>query len=135
MEDIIDIKQMTRQVVSYLLEKKARNIVIIDVENRASYCDRLVVCTGSSARQVRALAEHAVVMLKKDHGFLPLGREGRTSGTWVLVDLGSIVLHVFDENGRTNYDLDGLWIDAPRVSLGQLGLVEDLPEVQSAPFL
>lgn len=134
-EYTIDTQELTRQVVACLLEKKARDITVLDVEGRTSYCDRLVLCTGTSARQVRALAEHVAHMMKTEHSRQPLGREGAEAGRWVLVDFGDVVVHIFDGVSRDHYDLDGLWVDAPRVSLETLGFTEDAPSAEMAPFL
>lgn len=131
----IDIQQLTQQVVQCLYDRKAREIVVFDVAGRTSYCDRLVLCSGTSGRQVRALAEHVVSMMKQS-GSRPLGTEGLGSGRWVLVDLGAIVVHIFDQDSRQHYDLDGMWADADQISLSELGVSEDAaPSEETAPFL
>ena len=132
-ESVIETTQLTQLVVKCLLEKKARDVVVLDVEGRVSYCDHLVLCTATSARQVRALAEHISRTLKP-LGKRPMGTEGVQTGKWALVDLGDVVLHIFDEESRQHYDLDGLWIDVPRVALADIG-VEQVQEVEMAPFL
>ena len=132
-ESAINTQQLTQLVATCLLEKKAKDVVVLDVEGRVSYCDHLVLCTATSARQVRALAEHISRTLKT-MGKRPMGMEGVQTGKWALVDLGDVVLHIFDQDSRGHYDLDGLWLDVPRVSLESLG-VEAEPEVEMAPFL
>lgn len=134
-EATIDIQQLTQQVVQCLYDRKGRDIVVFDVEGRTSYCDRLVLCSGTSGRQVRALAEHVVAAMKQS-GSRPLGTEGLGSGRWVLVDLGAIVVHIFDEESRQHYDLDGMWADADRIALDTLGISPDAaPPDEMAPFL
>ncbi|MEL6346447.1 MAG: ribosome silencing factor [Myxococcota bacterium] len=131
----IDTQQLTQHIVACLLDKKARDISVLNVEGRTSYCDRLVLCTGTSSRQVRALAEHVAQAMKSDHGRRPLGREGTEAGRWVLVDFGDVVVHIFDTQSRDHYDLDGLWVDAPRVTLSALGFSEEVPSAEMAPFV
>jgi ribosome-associated protein len=94
-ETTIDTTQLTKLVATCLLEKKAQNLVVLNVEGRVSYCDHLVLCTATSARQVRALADHIARTLKP-MGKRPLGTEGVQTGQWALVDLGDVVLHIFD---------------------------------------
>ncbi len=101
------------------------------MEGRTSYCDRIILCTGTSARQVRALAEHVARSLR-DEQVQALGIEGLEGGHWVLLDLGHIVLHVFDEASRAHYNLEGLWADASHIPLESLGIAAE-PEM--APFL
>lgn len=130
----IDIQQLTQQVVLCLYEKKGTDIVVFDVDGQTSYCDRLVLCSGTSGRQVRALAQHVVSTIKQS-GNQPLGTEGLGSGRWVLVDLGAVVVHIFDEESRTHYDLDGMWADADKVALSSLGISEEVPSSEQAPFM
>ena len=100
---------------------KAEGIVVLDVTGRTSYCDALVICTGVSGRQVRAIAER-VVRSHKDAGLgRPLGVEGLDAARWCLVDLGDVIVHVFEARSREQYDLDGLWQDARQVSMEDLG--------------
>ncbi len=101
---------------------KAEGIVVLDVTGRTSYCDALVICTGVSGRQVRAIAER-VVRSHKDAGLgRPLGVEGLDAARWCLVELGDVIVHVFEARSREQYDLDGLWQDARQVSMEELGL-------------
>lgn len=132
-ESPIDTQQLTKLVAACLVEKKAQDVVVLNVGDRVSYCDHLVVCTATSARQVRALAEHIARTLKP-MGKRPMGMEGVQTGQWALVDLGDVVLHIFDPDSRGHYDLDGLWIDVPRISLESLGITDEL-DTETAPFL
>jgi ribosome-associated protein len=101
-------------------EKKAEEVVIIDLEGRVSYCDRLVICNGTNRRQVRAIAETVIVEMKQVLRRPPLSVEGMAACRWVLVDFGDVILHVFDRELRGFYDLDGLWADADRVEVPDL---------------
>ena len=93
---------------------KAENIKVLDLQKVSSIADYFVVCSGSSDRQVRAIAERVIDELKKQ-GRRPLSVEGREEGRWVLVDYGEVVLHVFDEENRKHYDLEGFWDKVPRL--------------------
>ena len=95
-------------------EKKAEDLVLLELERKVSYCDFFLVCSGRNRRQVRAIAETIVTQFKKELGVRALSVEGMESGRWVLLDFGDIVVHVFDEPLRGFYDLEGLWKDAPR---------------------
>lgn len=96
------------------LEKKASNVEIIDLVGKADYTDYLVLMSGSSDRHVRALADEIQEQLRKAR-VRPLSVEGITAGSWILIDYGDVVVHVFQEATRAVYDLDGLWLDAARV--------------------
>ncbi|MFW5739070.1 MAG: ribosome silencing factor, partial [Myxococcota bacterium] len=96
------------------LEKKAANLEIIDLVGKADYADYLVLMSGGSERHVRALADEIQDQLHKKK-LRPLSVEGMTACTWVLLDYGDVVVHVFQESARAVYDLDGLWLDAARV--------------------
>jgi len=104
---------LSRQIASICLDKKALDISILDVRGMTSYADYLVLASGESDRQVTAIAEGIDEKLKAQ-GVRPLGSEGRETGTWVLLDYGEVVVHLFLTEVRASYDLDGLWADAPR---------------------
>jgi ribosome-associated protein len=101
------------------LAKKAESIVILDVREKTAIADVFIICSGRSSRQVEAIAEHMVLEMKQ-HGYRPLSSEGVKEGRWALIDYGHILVHVFHEPVRAFYDLDGLWVDAPRISTPSL---------------
>ena len=105
-----------KAVVAAALDKKAVEPVLIDVCGRASYADFIVVVSGRSDRQVDAIAE-GVCQAMSARGRRPIGREGARNGRWVLVDFGDVVVHVFYHPLREVFDIESLWIDAPRVKL------------------
>ncbi len=96
------------------LDKKASDVEIIDVTGKVDYADFLVLLTGSSDRHVAALADSVDQALSK-LGFNAISSEGLPRGDWVLIDFVDIVVHVFQEQTRSLYDLDGLWMDAKRI--------------------
>jgi len=101
------------------LGRKARRPVLLDVRGLSSVADYFLICSGSSSRQVSAIAEYIQFELKKK-GIRPLSTEGKKEGHWVLLDYGHIVLHVFYEPLREFYDLESLWIDAQRINIDSL---------------
>jgi ribosome-associated protein len=95
------------------LDKKAEDVRLVDLRSRSSYADFLVVCSGQSDRQLDAIAE-SVEKALKDSGERMIGSEGRQGGRWLLLDFGDVVVHVFHQEERPHYDLEGLWADAPQ---------------------
>ena len=96
-------------------EKKALNLIVLDVRNLTSIADVFIICSGRSNRQVNAIADSIVAKLKK-HKIKPLSIEGTGEGHWVLLDYGHVVIHVFYEPVREFFDLEGLWADAKRIT-------------------
>jgi ribosome-associated protein len=104
-------------------DKKAFQIVGLEVAKLTSYTDNILICSGASDRQVAAIAE-AVQQQLKQIGRRPLHVEGQRRSDWVLLDYGEFVIHVFTEERRAFYGLDGLWGDAPKLDADALGLLE-----------
>lgn len=104
--------QLAREIATAILDKKAIDVVLLDVRGKASYADYLVIGSGDTERHVTALAE-AVHEKLKPKGHHPFSTEGETTGHWVLLDYGDVVAHLFNNDVRTFYDLEGLWADAP----------------------
>jgi ribosome-associated protein len=100
-------------------EKKALNLIVLDVRDLTSIADVFIICSGRSNRQVNAIADSIVAKLKK-HKIKPLSVEGTGEGHWVLLDYGHVVIHVFYEPVREFFDLEGLWADAKRITIPAL---------------
>jgi ribosome-associated protein len=96
------------------LEKKARDVQIVDVTGKVDYADYVVIMTGQSDRHVAAIAGEVDAFASRA-GSRPLAIEGLPAARWVLVDLVDVVVHVLVEEARALYDLDGLWLDAGRL--------------------
>ena len=105
--------------VEAVLGRKAFDVVLLDVGELTSLADTFIICSGRSNRQVTAIADYIRSHLKKK-GVKPLSIEGLKEGHWVLMDYGSVVIHVFYDPVRNFYDLEGLWADAPRISTPEL---------------
>jgi ribosome-associated protein len=97
------------------LEKKALEPVLLDVTEQGTYTDYILVVSGRSDRHVQAVADGVLEALKKWRGAQPLSVEGKRDGQWTLLDFGDLIVHVFYHPMREFYDLEGLWVDAPRV--------------------
>ncbi len=107
-----------------LLDRKAIDLVILEVKNLSSFTDYFLICSGNSDRQVQAIASHIEEKLG-EKGILPLGIEGKREGRWVLLDYGEVVIHVFYQPVREFYDLERLWSEAPRLSCRRKGKSEE----------
>ena len=96
------------------LDKQASDVAILDVHGHIVITDFFVLASGGSSRQVVTVVDAVEEALRR-RGRKPLRREGETEGSWVLLDYGDLVVHVFAEDERGFYDLERLWGDAPRV--------------------
>jgi ribosome-associated protein len=98
-------------------DKKAIDIVALDLRGVAGYTDYFLICSGGSDRQAKAIHDGINVGLKRDHGVLPRRVEGLTEARWVLMDYLDVVVHIFTPDVRDHYRLEALWGDVPRVPL------------------
>jgi len=98
------------------LEKKALNLVVLEVRDLTSIADYFIVCSGRSDRQVQAITQGINESLGQA-GISPFSIEGATRGHWVLMDFSDVIVHIFYEPVRVFYDLDGLWGHAPKIEL------------------
>ncbi len=105
-------KDLAELVVTALEDIKGQDIVTLDVTGLTDIMDTLVVASGTSGRQVKALADNVVEEAKKA-GFRPIGVEGQEGAEWVLVDFGDVVVHVMLPTTRVFYDLEKLWSIRP----------------------
>lgn len=96
---------------------RARDIVVLDLRERTEVFDYFVVASGSSRRQLHAIAEEIDDVLRRDFNDQRLGIEGYAESRWILLDFGDVVIHLFDDETRQYYDLEQLWAGAKRVPL------------------
>lgn len=94
-------------------DKKAKDVVILDMKRPSQICDYFVIASGTSARQVRAISDH-IEEEARQRGIRPSHIEGYNEGSWVLLDFSGVVAHVFMDETRGFYDLERLWADAPK---------------------
>ncbi len=112
-------KEMALLLAQAMDSKKGKDIRVLETDGVTTLADYFVLCSGSSAPQLKALAD-AGEKAMKDHGVLPHHVEGHRGGTWILQDYGDVVVHVFDKEARAFYDLDRLWADAKTVDLSDV---------------
>ena len=103
-------------------ENRGRDIVVLDLREVTPIFDYFVLATGTSRRQLHAMSEEIDNKLEKDLGDQRMGIEGYTQSRWILLDYGTVVIHLFDDETREYYDLENLWTQAKRVDL--TGIIE-----------
>ena len=112
--------EKARIAVEAALDKFGQDVVVLDVREVVSFADLLMIVTGRSDRQVKAIAD-GIAQALSARGERRLGMEGYDEGRWVLIDLADLVVHVFQSDAREHYDLERLWSDAERIELGPEG--------------
>lgn len=100
--------------VRALSSRKAERLSVLDLRDKSSFTDFFVICSGTSDRQVKSLAEETALKVKEETGRRAV-IEGLAQGEWVLLDYGDFLVHVFSEQAREFYRLESLWGDAPRL--------------------
>jgi len=103
-------EQLKAFIINQLEEMKAKEIVTIDVADISDVTDTLIICTGTSKRHVRSIAEQTA-LAAKNAGEVPLGVEGLEGSDWVLIDLSNVVVHVMQDETRQFYQLEKLWTE------------------------
>ena len=103
---------LARRVVDLASDKKASDIVLLEIRGLTTMADYFVICSGASERQLGAIVDGIVEGLR-DEGMRPIGREGGANAHWVLIDFGSVVVHIMAPPERDFYQLERLWADAP----------------------
>ena len=104
------------------LDNKAKDVTVLDVCGQSSEFDLFVIATGQSRRQLHAISEQIDDALQKQLGDQRFGIEGYEESRWIVLDYGSVVIHLFDEETREFYDLESLWADAKTIPLAELGI-------------
>ncbi len=95
-------------------DKKAHDMVILDISKIASFADYFLLCTGDSSRQMQAIADEVEKKLK-EYGIRPSHVEGYQNSEWILLDYVDLVVHIFSKNARVYYDLERLWRDSKKL--------------------
>jgi ribosome-associated protein len=104
--------------IDIIKERKAMDPVLFEVGELTSITDYFLIASGNSSRQVQAISRHLSRRMR-DKGLKTYGMEGEREGHWILLDYGDLVVHVFYQPVREFYDLEGLWIEAPRIGLDE----------------
>jgi len=109
-------KDKSLLLAQLMRDRKAQDVVVLDLTKLVSFTDYFVICTGRSDRQVQAIAEYLERELR-GRKMRPRAVEGFSAARWVLMDFDDVVVHIFQKAVREFYDLEGLWSDAPRLEL------------------
>jgi ribosome-associated protein len=104
--------------LNIIKERKAIDPVLLEVQKLSSITDYFLIASGNSVRQVQAITRHLKKRLEEEN-LKAYGSEGEQEGHWVLLDYNDVVIHIFYQPDRELYDLEGLWIEAPRIDLDE----------------
>lgn len=110
--------EQVQSLAAAILDKKGTDVVALDVRELVAFADSFLLATGTSDRHVKTLAD-AVTERGREIGLKSQGREGYDDGRWVLIDLGDVIVHLFQQEVREHYDLERLWGDAPALAVGE----------------
>jgi len=113
---MMKLEEKALLVVEAMEEKKAEDIVVMDLRGLCSVVDVFVICSAQTGVQAQAIADEIEKVFSMQ-GVSIWRREGYTEANWILLDYGDIVIHIFQSHARKVYDLDGLWGDAPRLCI------------------
>tara|TARA_Y100001980_G_C14556112_1_gene346474 strand:- start:7155 stop:7523 length:369 start_codon:yes stop_codon:yes gene_type:complete len=108
--DIYSSQSLIEEIINLAFEKKAKNLISIDLRGFSSLTDYFIICHGNSEPQVKAIVDN----IRKGTSFKPRHLEGYENKKWVLLDYFDIIVHVFDENERDYYSIEQIWADAPK---------------------
>jgi ribosome-associated protein len=103
---------LARRIVDLASDKKAQDIVLLEIGGLTTVADYFVICSGASDRQLGAIVDGIVEGLREE-GTKPIGREGSANAHWLLIDYGSVIVHVMSPPERDFYQLERLWVEAP----------------------
>jgi len=110
-------KERLISCINATLQKKAKEIVVLNLKDISAFTDYMIICSGTSEREVQAIAQAIQLFLKKAE-IRPLGVEGESNGQWILLDYDDVVISVFHEPVRAFYEIENLW-DAPRMTVDE----------------
>ena len=112
--------QLAKAAAQTAAENRGQDVLILDMRKLTAIFDYFVIATGASRRQLHAISEEIDRVLEKELGDRRLGIEGYRESRWIVLDYGSVVIHLFEEEAREYYDLENLWSEAGRVDITEL---------------
>ena len=115
---VMEPAELAQAIVEYAADKKAIDLVELDVSGILDYADHFIICSGNTDRQTKAIADGIQEGLKKDHGILARRIEGLPEARWILMDYLDVVVHIFTPEAREFYRLEQLWGEAPKRAVG-----------------
>ncbi len=116
----VRLDQKIALCINAVVDKQASNIVLLDLKGISTITDSFLICSGSSIRQVQAIAD-AVDEKMSGQGVEPEGVEGYSQARWILMDYGDLVVHIFHEETRSFYEIERLWAKAPALEISAVG--------------
>ena len=113
MSEKIDTKVFLKEIVDAIQEKKGKDIVVADLTKLGNtICDYFVICNGNSPTQVSAIADSVEYLVKQATGYRPIAIDGQRNAQWIAMDYGEVLVHIFQPDVRSFYDIEHLWADA-----------------------
>ncbi|OPX25530.1 MAG: ribosome silencing factor [Candidatus Cloacimonas sp. 4484_143] len=106
-------QETVEKIISWALDKKAEDVKHIDVEGKTDFTDSIIICHGTADLHVRAIADNIITMAKSENIQI-LSSEGKNNATWILIDMGDIIVHVFNEETRDFYKIEDLYKLSPK---------------------
>ncbi len=113
---MLDSAELLKSTVKILQDKKAKDVEVIDISELTTIADYFVICSGTSTRHIKSLTDELEQGLN-DIEVMELSKEGYSTANWVLVDIGDVVVHIFQKEFRELYDLERIWSDGRRVEM------------------
>ncbi len=115
---MIDSELLVGEIARYAADKKALDVIELDLRGVVGYTDWFLVCSGNTPRQAKAIQDSILEGMKREHGVTPRRVEGTPDGGWILLDFIDVVAHVFTPQAREFYRLEQLWGEAPARAAG-----------------
>ncbi|MFK8114966.1 MAG: ribosome silencing factor [Rubripirellula sp.] len=115
-------RKLAAAAAQVAIDNKGMDVMVLDVCAQSAEFDFFVLATGTSRRQLHAISEEIDDVLEKKLGDQRMGLEGYDESRWIVLDYGSVVIHLFDEETREYYDLESLWADGKPIPLSELGI-------------
>lgn len=119
MSSLVKANEMVKIAYEAILDRKAEDVRIIDISGVSTIADYFIICDGSNSTQVQAIQANVDEQLGRA-GFMPLRVEGVRSASWILMDYGDVVIHVFSKEDRLFYDLERIWKDGKELSVDDI---------------
>lgn len=116
----LESKEKAIAAAEIVMAKKAKDVLVLELKALTIIADYFVICSGESTTQVKAIFGAIEENFSKRH-IRPIGIEGLSHGHWVLMDYGDVIIHIFEEETRAYYQLEKLWLDAPRIPVEEKG--------------
>jgi ribosome-associated protein len=109
--------KLAKLIAAYAAEKKAEDIVALDLRKISTFTDFFLICSGTSEPHIKAIAGEIQAGLKRDHDVKHFAIDGYPMSQWIVLDYSDVIVHIFHEQKRAFYSLEDLWSDAPRLKL------------------